>query len=319
MLRIRLSYWPVLFLALWGCRKDVEDFRPYAPSAQELSALLEGQVPNASTNTAFVFNQLSEDKVLETPNGTKVFLIDNDHLFADQATGATVLCSTCPDLKIEVTEVLDKSDVIARGLNTVADGGILFESGGMVRVQASCNGQPLALLPDRTLKIQLPNNDPQNDFFVFNWNNPAVSTDMHWSMTNQEVFKAEWPAPNGVQLGYELLVKDLGWSACGRILTDTTSSFCVELPPGFGDQNTLAYLVFENQETVAPLQFDLGQNKFCFPKVPTGFQVQLLAVSKLGGQYWLGKAQTETGTNTTFQLGTQEMTEQAVLNFVKSL
>lgn len=315
MLRIRLSYWPILLLALLGCRKDVEEFQPYAPSAQQLGSLLSEQVPSDLTQATFTFNYLSTDKVLETPHGVRVFLIDTDHLFADANTGLPVLCSTCTDLKIEITEVLDKRDIMARGLNTIGDTGVLFESGGMVRVSASCNGQVLTLLPDRTLKIQIPNNNQQNGFFVFN---QSVSSET-WTNSSQEVFDAEWPVNGGTQLGYELLVKNLGWVACGRPLTDPSSLFCVELPSGFADQNTLAFLVFKNQQVVAPLQFDLGQNKFCYPKTPVGFQVKIVAVSKLGEQYWLGKAETEIGTNATVPLFTQQMTEAAVLDFVKSL
>jgi len=317
MSRIRLSYWPILLLALWSCRKDVEEFLPYAPTAQALGNLLSEEVPGASTHLTFTFSNLSTDQMLETPGGVRVFLIDTDHLFSDATTGAPVLCSTCPELKIEITEVLNKRDIVARGLNTIGDSGVLFESGGIVRVQASCKGQPLELQPGRTLKIQIPNNNQQGGFFVFNQS--TSNTNGPWTKSNQEVFEAEWPLSNGVQLGYELLVKNLGWVACGRSLAEPTSLFCIELPVGFADQNTLAYLVFKNQQIVAPLQFDLGQNKFCYPKTPTGFQVQMVAVSKLGGQYWLGKAETEVGTNATFKLGPLQMTEEAVLNFVKSL
>ena len=318
MLRIRLSYWPILILILWGCRKDVEEFQPYSPTANELGNLLSTQVPSSSTHSTFTFNYLTTDILLETPSGAQIFLIDTDHLFANANSGDPVLCSTCPDLKIEVTVVLDKGDILARGLNTIGDSAILFESGGMVRITASCNGQQLALLPDRTLKIQMPNNDPQGGFFVYN-HIGSVSTSQQWVKSDQEVFEAEWPLPLGIQQGYELLVKNLGWTACGRALSYPNSLFCVELPTGFADQNTLSYLVFKNQQIVAPLQFDLGRNKFCYPKTPAGFQVQLVAVSKLGEQYWLGKAETEVGTNATFQLGTQQITEQAILNFVKSL
>jgi len=317
MSRIRLSYWPILLLALWSCRKDVEEFLPYAPTAQGLGNLLSEQVPGASTHTTFTFSNLSTDQILETSGGVRFFLLDTDHLFANANTGVPVLCSTCPELKIEVTEVLNKRDIVARGLNTIGDSGVLFESGGIVRIQASCKGQQLELLSGRTLKIQIPNNNQQGGFFVFNQS--TSNTNEPWTKSNQEVFEAEWPLSNGVQLGYELLVRKLGWAACGRSLAEPTSLFCIELPIGFADQNTLAYLVFKNQQIVAPLQFDLGQNKFCYAKTPIGFQVQMIAVSKLGGQYWLGKAETEVGTNATFKLGPLQMTEEAVLNFVKSL
>jgi hypothetical protein len=189
----------------------------------------------------------------------------------------------------------------------------------MLRITATCNGQLLTLLSGRSLKIQIPNNDPKGDFFVFN-QAAATGTQTKWENSSQEVFEAEWPKNNGVtQRGYELLTADLGWAACGRLLTDPTSEFCVELPSGFADQNTLAYIVFKNQSVVVPLQFELSDNKFCFPNAPAGYQVQLVAVSKLGGQYWLGNQQTEIGTNATVPVDTQQLSEDAVLNFVKGL
>ena len=243
MLRIRLSYWPLLMLVLWSCRKDVERFQPYSPTADELGTILAEQIPGVTTHSTFTLNNLTTDKILETPNGARVFLIDTDHLFADAASGQTVLCSTCPDLKVEVTEVLDKGDIIARGLNTVSVTGMLFESEGMVKISATCNGQALALLPNRTLKIQVPENNPDNGYFVFNQVADGIA-DRQWENSGQEVFKAEWPLPNGTQLGYEILANDLGWVACGRQITDPSSSFCLSLPAGFADQNTLGLCGF---------------------------------------------------------------------------
>lgn len=318
MTHIRLPYWPLLFLALVGCRKDVEVFSPYAPSAQEIGSLLVQQIPASNSHTSFTLSNLANDIVLETPNGVRVSLVDTDHLFVN-STGEVVLCSTCPNLKVEVTEVRDNSDIVARGLNTITTDGTLFESAGMVLVTVTCNGQTLALLPDRNVKIQIPENDPQDGFLVLSQTAPTTS-EGRWKVGSQDVFKAEWPANNGnTQQGYELLMTQLGWAASGRELNEPSSRFCVELPTGFGGQNTLSYLVFKNQQVVVPLEFDLGQNKFCFLKVPTGFQVQLISISKLGNRFWLGKAQTETGTNVTFPMNTQETSEQAIFDFLKSL
>lgn len=320
MSRIRLSYWPILLLALWSCRKDVENFEPYAPSAQDLSTLLAAEIPGPTTHTVFTLQFLNEDKILETPSGLRIFLVDTDHLFAQKSTGNPVLTSTCQDLKVDVTEVLDKKDIVARSLNTVGDNGQLFESGGMVNVTVTCNGELLALLPDRKLKIQVPNASPQTGFFVFDEVKDGNGNFSKWTQSGQEVFEADWLNNTGTtQHGYELLVQNLGWSAAGKPVTDPNSMFCVTLPSGFADQNTLAYIVFSHQQIVAPLEYTLAQGKFCYPNAPAGYQVQLMAVSKLGTQYWLGKGQTEIGTNATVPLGTQQMTEEAVLNFVKSL
>lgn len=308
----------MVLLPLCACRKDVDDFKAYAPSTQDLGNLLAEQVPSPTTKTNFTLNLLAADTVLETPNGTLVHLIDTDDLFMDAQTGSPVFCSTCNDLTLEVTEILNKRDIVARGLHTVGDNNMLFESGGMVRVNATCNGRQLALLTDRTIKVLLPNANPQPGYFVFA---QAPNPTEPWQNSQQEVFEAEWHIAGGeIRNGYEVLVKKMGWSACGKTITDPQSGLCIELPAGFADQNTLAYIVFKNQSVVVPLQYSLSGSQFCFPNVPEGFQVQLVAMSKLGGQYWLGKEQTEIGINPILlQMGTQEITEVAVINFIKSL
>lgn len=316
MFRLRWSYGLLLLLFL-GCRKDVEEFQPYAPSATELSALLSDRVPQSAAVSTFALSNLATDKVLETSSGVQVFLVDTDFLFAKQGSGIPVPCSTCPDLKIEVTEVFRKGEILARGLHTVGDSGKVFESAGMVQIKAHCSGQALELQPGRSLKVHLPSVNTSDDFWVFGQDSGTTNP---WNISTQPVYEAEWPAANGsTHSGYELQLISLGWSAAGRFLKDPVSGFCIQMPTGFGEQNTLSYVVFKDRQVVIPLQFDLGKNLFCFPKMPVGYLVQPVAVSKLGDQFYLGKGQTEVGTNAIFPLSTQIMTEEAVVNFVKGL
>jgi hypothetical protein len=301
-----------------GCRKDVDMFRPYQPSSGELNAFLSQNLAEPAAQTDFGLNKITDDQVLVTPKGTRIFLVDTDNLFADTETGAPVPCSTCPDLKVSVTEVFSKAEMLGRGLNTVGNDGELFESNGMFRIAVSCNGRSLSLLSGRTLKVQVPNNAPQDGFVVLG-KTDGVDT---WVSLNQQVYVAEWPLiGGGIQNGHELVVKELGWVANGRYLgPQSLSKFCISVPLGFGDQNTLAYLSFDNRPILAPLTFDLPSNSFCYPFAPTGFPVQVVAVSKLGQQYWAGKAQTETGSSgTSFPLETKTSTEQAVINLLKGL
>lgn len=316
MFRLRWSY-GLLLLAVLGCRKDVETFQPYAPSASELGSLLSARVPSTAAVSTFSLSNLATDKVLETSSGVQVFLVDTDQLFEKEGTNIVVPCSTCPDLKIEVTEVTDKSDIVARGLHTVGDSSKVFETAGMVQIKAICNGQALELMSNRNLKVHIPNANTSADFWVFEQNTELSKP---WLITPRPVYEAEWPAANGsMQEGYELLITQLGWSAAGKFIEDPSSSFCVQLPTGFGEQNTLSYVVFKDRQIVVPLEFDLGKNLFCFPKMPVGYLVQPVSISKLGESFYLGKAQTEVGTNAVFPLNNQIMTEEAVVNIIKGL
>lgn len=311
-------YCAIALFVVWGCRKDVDMFRPYQPSAGELNALLSQKLTDPASQTDFYLNKITDDQILVTPKGTRVFLVDTDNLFADTETGSPVPCSTCPDLQISVTEVFSKAEMLGRGLNTVGNNGELFESNGMFRISASCNGRALSLLPGRNLKIQVPEEAPQSGFVVLG-KTDGIDT---WVSLNQQVYVAEWPLNGGdIQKGYELVVKEIGWVTNGRYLGQQPSSkFCASAPLGFGDQNTLAYLSFSNRQVLVPLRFTLSSNTFCYPSAPVGFPVQVATVSKLGEQYWVGQAQAETGSTETFvPLETKISTEQAVINLLKSL
>ncbi len=304
---------------LWSCRKDVEIFKAYPPTLEAIQHLLE-QVPSASTQTKFVLSGSVPDTMLATPGGVRVFLTDNEHLFAG-ADGAEVPCSSCQTLQVEVIEALHKGDIISRGIPTTTITNKLLESGGMVRIVVTCDGKPLHLKSDRKLKIQIPANDPADDMTVFSG---VIKNDtfVGWQDSGLPVFQAEWPEPNGnnTVTGYELFSPDLDWINCDRFVNEQTTSFCVDLPASFNPVNSTAYLVFDNIRAVAVLEADAGSGTFCYQHAPHGYQVRIVTVSKTDdGKYWLGNSTTEIGTNATLNVVPQEVTEQQMLNFLKNL
>ena len=79
-------------------------------------------------------------------------------------------------------------------------------------------------------------------------------------------------------------------------------------------------LVFDNIRSVAILETDLATGTFCYDKAPRGYQVRIVTVSKTtDGKYWLGNIKTEIGTNATVDVAPQEVDEQQMLRFLKSL
>lgn len=301
-----------------GCRKDVETFRPYPPTLESIQQMLQ-QVPDASTKTSFSLNAVTEDKVLVTPNGVRVFLTDPDNLFADD-NGNPVPCSTCQTLHVEVTEALDKSDIIAYNVPTTTTDGDLLESGGMARIVVSCDGKALQLLPNRQLKVQIPAENPVDNMLVFN-GVMANDTFLGWENVILPVFQAEWQNTNmDIVKGYELLTPLLGWINADRFVNEQPTSFCVDLPDNFNPENTIAYLVIKNIRSVALLEYDLTKHTFCTDNAPIGFPVKIVTVSQTAeGQYWLGNQETEIGTNATVTVDPKQVSEQQMLDFLKSL
>ena len=327
MLKLTLKYIS-LFALVWafaasslGCRKDVVEFNPYPNTLSELSLFLK-QVPDPATATTFEFNGLNEDKILTTASGARIFLTDVDHLFSSAASPAVaVAASTCTELKIVVTIVKSKGDILSRELPTTTPDDILLESGGMVRVQAFCGTTELQLLTGSTIKIQLPANDAEEDMFVhiLGTSNQGFSG---WKPTSQQVFKADWPSSNGpgVVKGYELIISQLGWSNCAKPLSQSdVTPFCVSLQPSYTGLNTQAYLVFDNVLAVAPLKFDDTSHSFCFPSIPAGYPVHVVTVTKLAADYWLGKTTTETGTNSMLPVQPQQQEASEILGYLRGL
>lgn len=303
-----------------SCRKDVEEFRPYVPIKEDLDPLLK-QVPDALSSSTFLFGGSIPDTTLTTSSGVRIFLADTEQLFADE-TGATVPCSTCPSLKMEVTTVLGKGDIIARGISTSRyPDARMLESAGVVEIKASCNGKTLKLLPGRYMKVQIPADNVSPGMEIFTGNIDPVAGWQGWTATGTQAFWADWPLvnPPGLQTGYELIVPALGWSNCARPVIEQSSPFCVTLPEQFTALNARVFLVFKNTRAVAELKGDDDASTFCFPEAPLGYPVNVVVLGKTGGQLWLVSNFTEIGSNVQMSLTPQPQEEQQVVSFLKNL
>lgn len=310
----------LLLTGAWNCRKDVDEFRPYVyPASQASIALLLDQVTPPATVTTFLLKELTHDTLLTTPGGVRVGLTDTEALFAN-ANNEPVAVSTCQNLQVKVTEVLSKSDLLARGIHTaIHPGGQLLESGGIVNVQITCDGSPLQLLPNRSLKVQVPANELKSDMLAFQEAEPGNPDFSGWQATGDPAYLAEWVNDASVLHGYELYPSQLGWVGAGRPLPEATSQLCVQLPTGMTDQTARVFLVFKGFASVVSLPYDAATQSFCFDQAPEGYPVQVVVISKLGADYWLGHQETETGTNTSFYLEPHKTTEADLLAFLKNL
>lgn len=306
-------------LAAWSCRKDVEIFRPYDISVAEISLALQ-QVPATQTQSVLHLSNRQADTLFVTPGGVRIFLRHLDQLFAD-ASGAVVPCNTCSDFRLEVIEIQSKGDLVARNTGTITSENRVLESGAILHLKATCNGQELKLAQNGELKIQIPASAPffANQLFANSSGTSDVFTG--WAGANTPLTTAEWQVPGGTsfQVGYQMVVPSLNWICAGRMLEEPNSSYCVELPLGFSDQNTQAFIVMKNKNSVVPLRYQADAFRFCAPFIPQGFPVQLVTVSKLGNQYWLGSKDVETGGTNSASLQPQKMSEQQVIEFIKNL
>jgi hypothetical protein len=301
-----------------GCRKDVQEFVPYDRSVEALREVL-AQVPDPATFTEFHLSMVSPaDITLTTPGSVRIILKNTGELFAN-ADGVTVPCSTCTDLKVEVTEVLARRDLLARGLSTFDLDGNMLNSGGAVHLRITCDGQELHLLPGRDLEVQLPVPDAQDGLLVYYGEFEADSVFSGWSTAGEEVFTAQWTLPGGqTQYAYQVLATKLGWVSCNKPVLEPTTQYCVSLPPGFNAQNTLVFVMFTGQSTVTALEPDSPTSgTFCLHEAPLGYPVKIITLSKVGGQFSLDNLFSEIGTNANVPALPEVISEQDLIDFLK--
>jgi hypothetical protein len=309
----------VLLFSL-GCRKDVEEIRPYPVTLDDLAVLLQ-QVPSPAAATSFTFHRLSQDTTLTTPSGMRIRLTDVDQLFGRSNGLAPFACSTCDNLSILTTAVSTKGDILSSGLPTYSGDGALLESVGMFQLRVFCGTEELQLLPGRSVSVQLPSQSAKSDLMVY-----AVSGGANefegWQDSGQSVDTIQWPVQGGavVQHGYEFPIAQLGWSNCAKPLSSAgTTSFSVTMKSGYTGLNTQVFLVFDHLLSVVPLVFDDSTRSFIFPKVPAGHPVRVVSVAKLDTAYWLGSTATETGTHTVIPLFPMQQTAYEVLDYLQGL
>ena len=298
-----------------GCRKDVEEFRPYPVTLGDI-ALLMGQVPDPTTRTVFTMNGAFPDTTLRTASGVRVSLADTEELLMDE-NGKVVPCSSCQALQIEVTEALRKGDLLARGLATYDIDGQLFESSGAVRVTFVCDGKKLQVLTGRNFKIQIPTADPQTNWRLF-MHSSKDSTD--WQDAGL-AYTADWPGPGATLVkGYELIVNSTDWASAGRPMNSGTGSFCADLPPNLNPQNTVVFMVFKKSRAVVQLDEVLNGENFCARNLPPSEQVRIVTVSKFGDEFWVSQLEDEIGLSESVKpMNPQIMTEQQVLDLLRGL
>jgi len=309
----------LLLIGVASCRKDIEEFRPYVygPSQASLTQLL-GQVPLAGSTTTFSLQNLNHDTTLTTPSGLRLSLTDPEVLFAN-ANNQPVATSTCQDLQVEVIEALDRRSLVGRRLHTATyPDRQLLETGGAVHLRVTCAGTPLQLLPNRTLKVQIPAVAPLNTMRAFEGILANNVDFLGWQATGEPAYLAEWIHNNESVKGYEIYPARLGWVGVGRTLPEATSNFCIELPTAMTDQTAQVVVVFKGPIVVAAPQYDPVAKTFCF-QAPEGYPVRVVAFSKLDTQYWLGHRETEIGTNTMLPVDPQKTDEAALLEFLRNL
>ena len=194
---------------------------------------------------------------------------------------------------LEIRLVKTKGEMVLLNKPTTSNGSMLV-SGGEIFISATKNGQTLQLAPNAKIYLHYADAPtfPQMKLFLGDESNPAQ---MNW--------KPSTSSADTVVVGsqaYEIATSHLRWINCDYFYDTsgiTRSVVNASLPSNYTNTNTTTFLVFKDFRSVLGMYGDVPQRRFVSGKVPNGKAAIVVAISKQGNDYFLGKETITTGVN----------------------
>ncbi len=201
-------------------------------------------------------------------------------------------------VRIELRHVIRRGDFIRYARPTTSYGQLL-ESVSAFQVKFFRADQELILLPGKKLFFTIRDTNPTNGLDVFFGNshpqlpfpigtNPffvwmhAADSSLITPFVHQD--------STGTTKGYQLFPGKTNWINCLKPV-DTTlskSKINITLPPIFTNNNTAVFAILKQRKIVVQLNDDFASRSFNAPNIPIGSELQLVSLSLIGNQYYLG-------------------------------
>lgn len=272
-------------LLLVACQKDQDVFIPYELGAEDLKGQVVNLLDDIASSTETFQWEVNDAHTFFTRNGSRLAVPANAFMTLD---GSEALEG---QIELKIREVIHKGEMIKFQLPAQTSGRLL-ESLSALHIEASLNGQPLALRTGISIDWDIPAEEFTGDLNLYYGleENGAVAT---WAGAT-EVYIDQPPVraikiltQEGESLNaYKAQPQQLGWWNCSRFTMSEVSpeemNLKVDLPLHFDDQNSAVYLVFENRRTVVPLDWNDIEldGQFSSPLVPVGEDIIVVAIAK---------------------------------------
>lgn len=237
------------------------------PNVQHAAERLTAILPAVSDTQYFT---LTGDKeiVINGKQGTVIKFYGN--CFED-VKGKTIK----GNIDFQLIEVYSKSDMVTFGLSTVSDGKML-ESGGMIYINATYNGQP-AYFSDHAwaYQISFPTADKKNDMRIFYAD--SINGPVNWKPSANSILSDMTYMENQKALDeYVFNSTEMGWINCDRFIgkAKLTDVF-VDMTDTAGVSFALVFKDINSAMASGGGHGDIG-----FYNVPIGYAVTLIAFRK---------------------------------------
>lgn len=196
---------------------------------------------------------------------------------------------------VEILLIKKKGDMVLMNKPTISNGNVLV-SGGEIFIMLKKDGKELQLAPNVKIYIRYadaPTNQ-QMKLFIGDESNPAQ---FNW-IPNTTLSDTIGIGPQT----YEIATSHLRWINCDYFFDTagiTRSTVSAHLPAHYTNANTTTFLVFKDFRSVLGMYADVPEKRFISGKVPNGKAAVVVAISKQGNDYFLGKETITTGINVT--------------------
>ncbi len=196
---------------------------------------------------------------------------------------------------VELLLIKKKGDMVLMNKPTSSYGRLLV-SGGEIFIRLKKDGKDIQLAPNVKIYIRYAD-APTNTLMKLFWGDESNPAQFNW-IPNTNSTDTIGVGPQV----YEIATSHLRWINCDYFY-DTTginrSAVSAQLPSNYTNANTTAFLVFKDFRSVLGMYGDVPEKRFVTGKVPSGKVATVIAISKQGNDYFLGKETITTGINIT--------------------
>jgi hypothetical protein len=314
----------ILLLVLFSCKEDFDVFIPDDPPITEpqplngdINRFFEAIAPEAQVFTFQAENGAS----IRTDNNVQ-FNIPG-HAFAD--TNDDLVSG---ELRIEITEILKKGDMLLNRVSTEANE-YLINSAGAFHIKVFKDGSAVQLATDKELNIQIPIGGEYSDdmevFYgerladgSFNWeeadNDPEVQNNV-WLSEFFDSLSQQWG------LSYDLYATQLEWINCDEFVNlDEGAKLSVEVPESYSDTNSVVYLVFEDLNAIMQLNWNDQEKIFTQNYIPLNEAVQLILIAEGADQrFYFSNLSTTISADEVISMSPEEIPLGDIVEFISGL
>ena len=324
----------ILLSLTWAaCSKENSDlFIPYAGNPANDTTWVKNLSENSVSNT--LFNGLASTPFIDSFNvtGSALFHVNAN---LDIAIPAACLAftdgSAIPSGKVraEIRHLLRRGDFIRYARPTTSFGK-LFESGSAFEVKFFKQDQELMLKPGKKLFFTVFDSNPVNDIDVYFGNTVLqqplpVGTNpfFTWAQATDSSFASPFVHhdTSGTKKGYQVFAGKTCWINCQYPLENipAKTNITVTLPPNFTNGNTATFLVIKQRKVIAQLNGDYDSRSFFAPNIPLGNTIQLVSLSLIGSQYYLGFKEINTSQDMIEMVNPVAKTKEEINQFLNGL